>query len=224
MVLFRQGVAALGTDSAVFATFTLGAGKPADVRFMLDCVPRWCQQYVDASYLATDPWLAYAAHHCEPIVASHLPLTSPEQREVVSWAVGCGFVSTAIFPVHSAVAQGRVSVLCLGSKKSGFFETDGFSRFKLGARLLATELHDWWRCHLRNDALLKARLTPLEIELLRREQRGLVSKEIAAELCVSTCSVNSRFQRLNQKMGVPNRRSAVRLAIEYGLLLGTWSD
>ena len=35
---------------------------------------------------------------------------------------------------------------------------------------------------------------------------------------MSPTAVNSRFQRLNAKLGVPNRKAAAQLAAEYGLI------
>jgi DNA-binding NarL/FixJ family response regulator len=46
----------------------------------------------------------------------------------------------------------------------------------------------------------------------------LGTKAIANTLDTTAAAVDSRFQRLNQKLGVPNRRSAATLAAEYGLV------
>ena len=221
LTLFRLAVKELGVDCAMFANFVRDASDVSSCRFMLACEPRWCQHYIDAEYLKCDPWLEYAADHSEPIVASRLPVIDPAQQQVVEWAHECGFASTALVPVHSGVTHPRASLLCLGVSAPGFFEDDAFGRFRLGARLVAAELHDWWRSCIRREAILKARLTPTELSLLRHEHQGHSSKQIAAELKVSKSSINSRFQRMNTKLGVPNRRMAARLAVECGLLIGS---
>jgi DNA-binding NarL/FixJ family response regulator len=110
-------------------------------------------------------------------------------------------------------------VLCLGSPALGHFESGGFGRFKIGARAMALELHDWWLARIRRDLIVKARITPSDLELLRHQRQGHSSKRIAAELHVSKSSINSRFQRMNTKLGVANRRMAARLASECGLML-----
>ena len=62
------------------------------------------------------------------------------------------------------------------------------------------------------------RITDLDLQLLRREREGRLTKQIAAELGLSHASVNSRFQRLNARFQTPNRKATSRLAAEYGLL------
>jgi DNA-binding CsgD family transcriptional regulator len=216
----REGAFALGAQSAVFVSFIRDNADLSACRFMLACEPGWCQRYLDAGCFAHDPWLAYAAHHSEPIVASALPVRDAEGQQVVALAVQNGFASAALVPAHSGAGHSRISLLCLGSETPGFFEGAGFGRFRLGARLLAAELHDWWLARIRRELILKARITPGDLELLRHERQGHSSKRIAAELQVSKSSINSRFQRMNIKLGVPNRRLAAKLTLECGLLAG----
>lgn len=218
--LLTEGVRALGADIAVFVSFIRDNADLSACRFMLVCEPDWCRRYLDADCFAHDPWLAYAAHHSEPIPASSLPVLGAEGRRVIALAQQNGFASAALVPAHSGAGHSRISLLCLGSTRPGFFEGEGFGRFRLGARLIAAELHDWWLARIRRELIVKARITPADLELLRHEHQGHSSKRIAAELQVSKSSVNSRFQRMNMKLGVPNRRLATRLAVECGLLIG----
>ena len=219
LALLRECVATLGAEHAVFVSFVRDSADVAACRFMLACDPGWCQAYLDTGCLAHDPWLAYAAHHAEPIVASTLPVIDADSRRVVDLARHNGFASAVLVPAHSGAGHSRISLLCLGSAREGYFEGEGFARFRLGARLLAAELHDWWLARLRRELIVKARITPADLELLRHERQGHSSKRIATELQVSKSSINSRFQRMNMKLGVPNRRMAARLAVECGLLL-----
>ena len=217
--LLTEGVRALGAENAVFVSFIRDNADLSACRFMLVCEPGWCQRYLEAGCFAHDPWLAYAAHHSEPIAASSLPVLDPEGQRVIALAQQNGFASAALVPAHSGAGHSRISLLCLGSTRSGFFEGEGFGRFRLGARLLAAELHDWWLARIRRELIVKARITQADLELLRHEHQGHSSKRIAAELHVSKSSINSRFQRMNMKLGVPNRRLAARLAVECGLLI-----
>lgn len=218
--LLKEGVHALGAENAVFVSFIRDNADLSACRFMLVCEPGWCQRYLEAGCFAHDPWLAYAAHHSEPIPASSLPVLDAEGKRVIALAQQNGFASAALVPAHSGAGHSRISVLCLGSPQPGFFEGEGFGRFRLGARLLAAELHDWWLARIRRELIVKARITQADLELLRHEHQGHSSKRIAAELNVSKSSINSRFQRMNMKLGVPNRRLAARLAVECGLLIG----
>lgn len=218
--LLTEGVHALGAEHAVFVSFIRDNADLSACRFMLVCEPDWCQRYLEAGCFAHDPWLAYAAHHSEPIPASSLPVLDVEGQRVIALAQQNGFASAALIPAHSGAGHSRISLLCLGSTQPGYFEGEGFGRLRLGARLIAAELHDWWLARIRRELIVKARITPADLELLRHEQQGHSSKRIAAELHVSKSSINSRFQRMNMKLGVPNRRLAAKLAVECGLLLG----
>lgn len=218
--LLVEGVHALGAEHAVFVSFIRDNADLSACRFMLVCEPGWCQRYLEAGCFAHDPWLAYAAHHSEPIPASSLPVLDAEGQRVIALAQQNGFASAALVPAHSGAGHSRISLLCLGSTQPHFFEGEGFGRFRLGARLLAAELHDWWLARIRRELIVKARITQADLELLRHEHQGHSSKRIAAELKVSKSSINSRFQRMNMKLGVPNRRLAARLAVECGLLIG----
>ncbi|MCU0920215.1 MAG: autoinducer binding domain-containing protein, partial [Burkholderiaceae bacterium] len=169
--LLAEGMAALGADSAV-----------SSCRFMLACDPAWCRQYLDAGLITGDPWLAYASHHSEPLVASNLMVSEPERLRAIELATRNGFASAVLVPVHSGSSHSRVSLLCLGSWQAGQYESIPFGRFKLGARVLAFELHEWWLARLRTELMARARITESDLELLRHQCLGHSSKRIAAEL------------------------------------------
>jgi DNA-binding NarL/FixJ family response regulator len=217
--LFQEGIAALGASSAVFVSFVRDDGDMAACRFMLACDPAWARLYVQEGHFVHDPWLAYAAHHSEPIVASALNVLDGDQQRVIDLAARAGFVSAVLVPAHSGAGHSRISLLCLGSTHPGYFEDAGLPRLRVSARMLALELHDWWLARIRRDLIVKARITSADLVLLQHESQGHGSKKIAAELRVSKSSVNSRFQRMNAKLGVANRRMAVQLAVECGLIL-----
>jgi DNA-binding NarL/FixJ family response regulator len=217
--LFREGVTALGAACAVFVSFVRDDQHMAACRFMLACDPAWGRVYVQDGHFAHDPWLAYAAHHSEPVLASALTLLGDEHRRVVALAARAGFVSALLVPAHSAPGHSRISVLCLGSPIPGYFEGEGLAQLRVSARMLAMELHEWWLSRIRRDLVVKARITPEDLVLLQHHNQGHNSKKIANELKVTRISVNSRFQRMNAKLGVGNRRMAVQLAIECGLIL-----
>lgn len=217
--LLCEGTAVVGAENAVFVSFVRDNVDVSSCRFMLACEPAWCRQYLDAGLIAHDPWVAYAAHHSEPIIASTLTIAEPDRRRAIELATRNGFASAVLVPVHSGTGHSRISLLCLGSPAPGYFEAGGFGRFKLGARALACELHEWWLARIRRELIARARITAGDLELLRHQCQGHSSKRIAAELRVSRSSINSRFQRMNSKLGVANRRMAARLAAECGLIL-----
>lgn len=61
-------------------------------------------------------------------------------------------------------------------------------------------------------------LTAREEEVLRRVALGLTNAEIAAELFVSTRTIESHRAHIHQKLGVQSRADLVRLARRRGLL------
>ena len=217
--LFREGVTLLGASCAVFVSFVQDQSRLSTCRLMLACDPDWVRVYVHDANFAHDPWLAYAADHSEPIVASALNVVDIEHQRVAALAAHAGFVSTVLIPAHSGGGRSRISVLCLGSSTPGYFEGEGTAQLRVSARMLALELHDWWLSRIRRDLMAKARITPSDLILLQHQCQGHSSKRIAAELQVSKSSINSRFQRMNGKLGVGTRRKAVQLAIECGLIL-----
>jgi DNA-binding CsgD family transcriptional regulator len=217
--LFREGTDALGAECAVFVSFVRDSADVSACRFLLACEPDWCRRYLASGLIAHDLWLAYAAHHSEPIIASSLTATEPAQQQAIDLATRNGFASAVLVPAHSGAGHSRISLLCLGSSAPGFFEDEGFGAFRIGARMLALELHDWWLARIRRELIVKAHITPSDLVLLRHQCQGHSSKRIAAELHVSKSSINSRFQRMNIKLGVANRRMAARLASECGLIL-----
>lgn len=216
--LLKQASQRLGADVAAFVSFIPDNEAHAAYRFMMACDPIWCFEYQQYSWFANDPWLDYAAHHSEPTCASHIGARTNAQREVLELACRYGFRSAAIIPAPSNSGLSRVGLLCLGSNTPAFFEADGFVTLRTVARGLAMELNEWWITKLRHDVFDDAELSERDLQLLRWEREGLNSKAIGRLLDMQPTSVDSRFQRLNMKLGVPTRRAAAKVAAEYGLI------
>lgn len=215
--LLAEATQALGAERAIFVSFVHDDLEFSACRFTLACDPSWCQQYLANGGPQHDAWLAYAARNSEPVVASFSSV-DPRQQRLIDLATAHGFESALLAPAHDVASPSRVSVLILGSSRVGHFDDAGFGLLRIGARMLACQLHDWWGAHIRQELVAVARLTADELALLRFEQEGRSSKAIADVLDVSKSSIDSRFQRLNIKLGVPNRRHAARLAAACGLL------
>ena len=218
VMLLQRASRRMGADAAVFVSFIPDDGSHASYRFLLACDPSWCFEYQRQLSLADDPWLDYACHHSEPACASAIGARSKTQQNVHSLAERFGFRSAVIVPAPSGVGLSRAGMLCLGSNTPGFFEADGFITLRTLARGLAMELHEWWIAKLRRELIDDAEVTEGELKLLQWEWQGLNSKQIGNLLGMGPAGVDSRFQRLNLKLGVPNRRAAAKLAAEYGLI------
>lgn len=216
--LLEEAAHRLGAEVAAFVSFVREDGSHESFRFLLACDAVWCHEYEKRGWYANDPWLAYAQHHSAPIRAEDIPAGSRQQRAAVELAARYGFVSALVVPAPASGGLSRVGVLCLGVSRPNWFDGEGFIAFKLAARSLAMELHEWWIGRVKGELIANARISEEDLVLLRHERLGHGSKTIAAELGCSVASVNSRFQRLTDKLGVPNRRGAAILAAEYGLI------
>lgn len=208
----------MGTDAAAFVSFVRDDPSHESFRFLLACDPVWCLEYERRAWYSTDPWLQYALTHSEPIRARDIPTTSAQERSVVELATQYGFRSALIVPAPSSGGLTRLGVLCLGSDDERFFDDDGFLPLRLLARTLAMELHEWWIARIKHELVINARLQEEDLTLLKHERLGLGTKQIASALDMSPNAVNSRFQRMIAKLGVPNRKAAAQLAAEYGLI------
>jgi DNA-binding CsgD family transcriptional regulator len=216
--LLAEATARLGMDAGAFVSFIRGDGSFDSFRFLLACDPVWCLEYRRRAWFAHDPWLEYALHNSEPAPASEIPLGGKHQHEVAKLAAEFGFRSALIVPAPSSGGRTRVGVLCLGSSMQGFVEADGYEALTFAARSLAMELHEWWIRQIKRELIRNAGITEEDLVLLKLEHLGHGTKAIAAELNTSTSSVDSRFQRVNQKLVVPNRKAAAKLAADYGLI------
>lgn len=165
-----------------------------------------------------DPWLRYASSNAEPIRASDLACSSNEEIDFTRTAAQHGFTSALIAPAPSPVGLSRVGVLCLGSADPSRFDGENFPKLRVLARALAMELHHWIAQSMREELLQGVRLTDADLQLLRHEAAGHSSKLIGAAMNLEAKTIDCRFQRLNAKLGAPDRRTAVRIARLYGLL------
>lgn len=218
LALLKAAADCIGADSAAFGSFIRDDPSHESYRFLLACDPVWCLEYGRRAWYAHDPWLNYALLHSEPVRASDIPVETSEEREIVKLAEEFGAKSAVIVPAPSSGSVTRIGVLCLGSSREGFFEGDGFVALKIVARSLAMELNEWWIDRIKRQLRTAARITPEDLALLRYERLGHGTKRIAEELGTTPSSVDSRFQRINAKLGVANRKAAATLAGEYGLI------
>ncbi|MEO6744508.1 MAG: autoinducer binding domain-containing protein [Caldimonas sp.] len=208
----------LGADVSIFASFTRAGIAEDSYRVLLACDPAWRSDHEEAGWFESDPWLNYARQHSEPILASELILATDTERSMAEVAVRLGFASTVIAPALSNAEQLRVGVFCLGSATPGHFEHHPDPLVKAAVRLVAQELHEWWTAAMRDELVASARLSPEDILLLRHAHAGHGTKEIARATGWSNGSIDSRFQRLNARLGVATRKAAARLAAECNLI------
>jgi hypothetical protein len=216
--LLRLAIERLGAEAATFTSLIRDDLTLVSYRTILACDPRWGTEYARNVWCRDDPWLQHARQSSEPIRACDLKLSVASQRRMVEAAAEYGFRSALIVPAPSAVGDSRVGVLCIGTSTADFFDVEGCVYVKALVRGLAMELHEWWLCRLRDELVTRARITEDDLELLRHEAQGHGSKLIASALRTEAKTIDCRFQRLNYRLGVANRRDAVRLGRVYGLI------
>ncbi len=219
LTLFREAVTSLGADAGVFMSCLSDDTTRTSLRSLWACDPVWAAQYASCRLFENDPWLRYATHESEPILANALRPSSAEEEAFLVIAASYGFVSTVIAPAPSSAGASRVGMLCLGSQHTQYFEQVGTrAKVRVLGRALAMELHRWLQRSLRMELMRRAKITDAELELLRHEAAGHSSKMIGAALHVEATTIDCRFQRLNAKLDAPDRRTALRIARLYGLM------
>jgi DNA-binding CsgD family transcriptional regulator len=216
--LLREVTLCMGAEVSVFGSFMPEDRSGDSFRLLVACDPQWCSEYEAQSCFADDPWLAYAFCHSEPVRGSELKASSESEQSIVRLAERFGFCSCVIVPAPSCGRLARMGVLCLGSSLPGYFEGEGYASFKIVARSVAMEFHEWWLARIRNELIATARIGERDCDILALEAAGLTSKEIARRLTTTTATVDSRIRRIRLKLDAPSRRAASRLAAEYGLI------
>jgi len=216
--LMRDAAQSVGADAAMFCSVV--HDMPTQLRFMLACDPRWILIYerLVATGVDAAPWLAYADECGDPVCASQWRGLSPAQCGGLDAARRFGFESMLVVPSPSAGTGAQLSVLVLGSRRVGFFEDPTRMAVRVMARSLSMELHAWRLAQARGELIRRAQLTATDIDLLRHERRGFRTKDIARQLRMTAPAIDSRFQRLNARLGVPSRKAAASLAATYGLV------
>jgi DNA-binding NarL/FixJ family response regulator len=216
--LFRKAVMGLGADAGVFLSCLRDDATRTSLRSLWACDPSWAADYASHRWFEHDPWLRYASSDAEPARSGNLACSSTEENAFVRAAAEHGFASALIAPAPSTVGLSRVGVLCLGSADSDRFDGENYPQVRVLARALAMELHHWIAKSMREELLRGASLTEADLNLLRHEAAGYSSKVIGAAMNLEAKTIDCRFQRVNAKLGAPDRRTAVRIARLYGLL------
>ena len=129
-----------------------------------------------------------------------------------------GFRSVVVIPAPVGASRSRIGMLCVGSTIAHRFEGDAYPAFKVVARGVAMELHEWWLHSLADTLVARTGITPRERTLLSRLAADQATKDIARATGHSSAAVDSQIERLKAKLGVTDRRRAVALAADNGLL------
>jgi len=207
-----------GADAAAFASFVKDDEAYESYRFILACDPTWCLEYESNACYMHDPWLEYTRHHSEATLATRIPARTAQQVEVVALARRFGFASAIVVPAQSPQGLTRLGALCLGSAQPEYFDEQTLAAVSVAVTGLVVRLQAWQIATLRDELLTRTRLSDDDLALLAQQREGRSSKEIASMTNTTSQGVDSRWQRLNAKLGVSSRTTAAQLAAEYGLI------
>jgi DNA-binding CsgD family transcriptional regulator len=216
--LLHAATVRMGAEFAVFTSLVPEDRSKGSRHLLVTCDPQWCSDYEECAGWEHDPWLAYALRHSEPILGHEVVPNTEGERFNLQLAERFGFRSSVIVPTPSSGGLARMGVLCLGSSTPGFFDGEGFVAFKIVARSVAMEFHEWWLGRLRDQLIAEAAIDGQDRRLLSLVAAGCSSKEIARTLDLSIAAIDSRFRRIRQRLDAPTRQSLARLAAEYGLI------
>lgn len=200
---------AFGARASVCAHVVPDPERPPQVLLLCACDAERIYTHLRAESALDHPWLRYAREHDEPVWSSQLGSTAADSPTASSRPV-------LIIPTHSGGTTGRYGVL--GVEFAGSDDDGLVHEQRLLAEGLAHELHDWWMRRTRAELQREARLRSTDLQLLAFERQGLGTKQIARLIDSTLLAVDSRFQRINAKLGVANRRHAALRAAIHGLL------
>ena len=208
-----------GATAAIFTSYVVGDPTLDSYRFILAADTVLCDTYQKRFWFLNDPCIVYANSNTEPIRVNMLPMATSAQREIIDYAAQYGFASGFVVPVHGSASSSRAGVLFIGSSDPEKFRTrEAFERQRPIARLLAMELYDFILASVRRELLESADLTTDDLSLLRMQRDGYQSKDMAKVLNTTPAAVDTRFTRLNRKLGVATRRMASDLVAQAGIL------
>lgn len=159
-------------------------------------------------------WLGHAARSSEPLLVRESIVECDEADAGSTHRTGCRRAAWLI-PAPSPQDSDVLGLLILAGQDE--HRLDVASQLLPLYRALALSLADWFQRRGREELVRRAHLTDRDLDLLRREALGHGSKRIASALHAEPKTIDCRFHRLNVRMGVANRRDAVRLCKRYGL-------
>ena len=175
---------------------------------LLACDARFGFEYAAKDFSSSDPWFRYATGHSAPVLATDLFCDSRRERAVVELAAKYGFAEAALFPAPSPQGRSRIALLAVGTRGPGMRERFAAAGYRAAARDIAMGLHEQWVDMQREAFVRSSEMSLLDLRILELELRGWGTKAIARHLRTTNASVNSRVQRLTNKLLMPNRRAA----------------
>lgn len=203
-----------GADAALFVWVVPGHEDHFWFRSLAALDHRWSTSVLRRLHEGPCNWLAHAARSSEPLLVRE---PANDTTDATASGVDAAEGRAAwLVPAPSPQSSDALGLLILASTDERRLDV---TRTLLPVyRALALALAEWFQRRGREELVQRAHLTDRDLELLRHESMGHGSKRIAAALQSEAKTIDCRFHRLNGRLGVANRRDAVRLCRRYGLL------
>lgn len=204
-----------GADAALFVWVTRENDGHGWYRSIAALDPDWSAHALRRLHSGPCTWLAHAARSSEPLFVGQANV----ECEFGSDAAGADRTrlrAVWLIPAPTANSSDALGLLVLAGDDER--RLDATSQLLPVYRALGLGLSDWFQRHGRDELVRRAHLTDRDLDLLRHESLGHGSKRIASALHAEPKTIDCRFHRLNVRLGVANRRDAVRLCKRYGLL------
>ena len=202
----EQAAQAGGADAALFVSVIPGP-ETAWYRTIGALSPAWNMSALRHLYSDASDWLLHAKRSSEPkLVCTSLCESEDADSSSAIWLI----------PAPSPLGSDAIGILLLAGRNAS--QLDPTRRLMPAYRALALELMDWFQRRDRDELVKRAHLTDRDLAMLRLESIGQGSKRIAVALDTEPRTIDCWFHRLNRRLGVPNRREAVRLCQRCGLL------
>ncbi len=118
--------------------------------------------------------------------------------------------------IVTAIDAGAVGYLLKDTPRDNLYEA--IKAAAKGESVLAPKVASRLLAHMRNPVEAQEQLSEREVEVLRLVSKGNTNKQIGKVLHISVATVKTHLIHVFQKLDVPDRASAVRVALERGLL------
>ena len=217
VALFRA-TRAFGVRASACVHVVPDPERAPEVLLLLACSVEQAWAHRHAGAWLEHPWLRHARDHAEAVSAAMLDAPVSDAADELDTQAAPQRDTILIVPTHSGGGTGRFGALILDTTALPGSVPIAPDALRLLAHGLASELHEWWLRRTRTELMSHARLRSDDLKLLGFERQGLGTKQIARLVGMSGSAVDSRFQRINTKLGAANRHNAALRAAIRGLL------
>jgi LuxR family transcriptional regulator, quorum-sensing system regulator SdiA len=165
--------------------------------------PEWVQKYTELGLMMHDPCMKWMYENTG--VCKWSELADDDTHSVLKMAASYGIKFGAAISCRTDTAAGHRSIATFGRADREYRDAELAQLYSF-----IQALHD--------NVAPPTNITNAEIEVLLLLKRGLIIKEIAADLNISENAVKQRMSNARRKLGAKTTIHAASLAQQYGLI------